>query len=122
VSDAPGRADRLAAAVLVCGLVREPATTAMESAAEAGLLTPAEWEAWRSLDDEDIRIAHACLEAEYGRRLRQWRALDDFLAAWETGVGDGRERIESMPPEEAHRFMLAAYELGWTLPFPEDRE
>jgi hypothetical protein len=74
------RADRLGAAVLLLGLVRQPAVEAVDAAAEVDLLTADEWDAWRSADETDLRIAHACLVAQYEQRAREWAALELVLA------------------------------------------
>ncbi len=69
------RAERLGAAMRLFGLVREPAEAALEATTQLPLLTADEWEAWRATDDEDVRLAHACLNAELELRERQWQAL-----------------------------------------------
>lgn len=73
------RAERLGAAMLLFGLVREPATAALEANADLALLAAGEWEAWREADDEDVRLAHACLSTEFELRERQWRTLEFLL-------------------------------------------
>lgn len=73
------RAERLGATMLLFGIVREPATDALER--EPPLLTEDELEAWRATDDEDVRLAHACLNAEFELRDRQWQALEFLLYA-----------------------------------------
>jgi hypothetical protein len=120
-ADAEDRAGRLGAAMLLLGLVREPAAAAVEALQDTPLLTAEEWEAWRSLDAEDRALALACLNAEYELRDRQWSALEAFGAAYAAGRGDGfDERIKTMPAEEARRILIAAYDLGWHFPMPEE--
>lgn len=108
------RADRLGATMLLLGIVREPAEAAVQRAAEFPCLTPDEWEAWRETDDEDFRLAHACLNAEFEHRARQFDALERFGTAYAAGTGDSyAERVASMPAEEARASLLAAVDLGW---------
>ncbi len=97
--DAAERADRLGATLLILGLVREPAVSALHGLEDTPLLTVEEWEAWRSADAADLVLAHACLNAEYELRERQWNALERFGAA--RAAGDSLAAA------------VAAVDLGW---------
>ncbi len=125
------RAERLGAAMLLFGLVREPATAALRAAGDLPLVTDDAWAAWRSADDEDVRLAHACLRTEFELRDRQWQALEFLLyvrtapeaslpAAPSTPPGGGAARggSEPEPPDlvvlpRAHVVAVAELALGW---------
>ncbi len=66
------RAERLGVTMLLFGLVREPARDALQGSKDTELLTHDEFEAWRSSDDEDLRLGQACIEAEFELREHQW--------------------------------------------------
>lgn len=118
--DAPPRASRLGAALLICGLVREPAVDAVVGASVTGLLTSTEWDAWRAGDETDRRLALACLEVEYGLRDQQWAALAALGDAWAAGTGPTPEdRIATMPAEAARSALQAVYALGWNFRAPD---
>lgn len=115
------RADRLGASLRLFGLVREPGHAAVEAAAVMPLLSAEEWEAWRETDDDDRALALACLNVEFELRERQWRALEEFGAAYSAGQGaTAEERIKTMPADDARRALLAAFNLGWQHPPIED--
>lgn len=100
------RADRLGAAMLVLGLVHEPATAAVAALEEVPLLTDDQWEAWRDLDNADLALTHECLRAQFETRAREWEALERFLAAW---------------PHDPITAAQAALDLGWGWMPDEDR-
>ncbi|WP_445151136.1 hypothetical protein [Baekduia sp. Peel2402] len=79
------RAARLEAAILVCGLVHEPAEAALLALEDVPLLTVEQWDAWRALDSEDVALLAACLDAEFALRAREWAALDRLGAALAMG-------------------------------------
>jgi len=140
------RADRLGAAVLLLGLVRQPAVEAVDAAAEVGVLTIEQWDAWRSADETDLHIAHACLVAQYEQRAREFAALELVLAdrtrtlapagapaangpAGPNGSGTGSGYV-TVPAEEweaaqrdaaywAGAVVDAERTLGWDRPAPE---
>lgn len=121
--DVADRADRLGAALLVLGLVREPGTEALEASAEIQLLTADEWDSWRNLDDDDIALVHACLNVEFELRSRGFAALQRFGAAWSTSAGaTPEEHIASISADAARETLAATFALGWNYPVPAEGE
>ena len=117
------RADRLGAAMLTLGLVREPAESALQALEDTPLLTGDEWDAWRALEPDDIALVHACLIAGFELRDRQWSALEAIGTAFAAGEGDTpEERIATMPADDSRRALLATYALGWNFPAPQGWE
>lgn len=104
--DTAERADRLGAVLLILGLVRQPAAAALHGLEDTPLLTSDEWAAWRSADAADLVLAHACLNAEYELRERQWTALERFGAA--RAAGDELAAA------------AAAHDLGWHHKLPNE--
>lgn len=122
------RAERLAAALLIFGLVDEPPADALAALESCPLLTPAEIEAWRDADEQDAALMRACLELEHELRDAQWAALAVLdLALHGPPV---ETRIEAGPPggngpscdapcpdlvrvERADLARMASFVLGW---------
>ena len=73
------RAERLSAALMLFGLVRESRTDALAAVEDLPMLSAAEWEAWRAGDDEDVALALACINAEFELREAEWRCLEFLL-------------------------------------------
>lgn len=59
MADVIEHADRLGAALLILGLVCEPAVSALYALEDTPLLTKEEWEAWRSMGSADLLLARA---------------------------------------------------------------
>ena len=119
--DAESRAERLGAAMLVCGLVHEPACQAVEATAQLDLLTDEQWEAWHALDGEDGRLAQACLALEFERRNQEWASLLLYLEMWSRGSGTSfDERLASLDPFSRAMALSCYVELGWHLERPGD--
>jgi hypothetical protein len=97
------RADRLGAAILVCGLVREPADAAIRALEDLPLLDGEQWEAYRDLDHEDVALLRACLEVEFEIRDREWEALDRLGASLALGGGFAADMLA----------LSALIDLGW---------
>ena len=65
-----GRRESTGSAPRCCysGSCASPPSRRSTRTAQAGLLTVEEWDAWRSADETDLHIAHACLVAQYEQR------------------------------------------------------
>lgn len=125
------RAERLGVTMLLFGLVREPARDALQGSKDTELLTHEEVEAWRSSDDEDLRLGQACIEAEFELRDHQWQALEllDYAyneppssgsgtagagAAGQSRAGAAGEGADLVPVRRADLARLARFALGWS--------
>lgn len=124
------RAERLGVTMLLFGLVREPARDALQGSKDTELLTHEEVEAWRSSDDEDLRLGQACIEAEFELREHQWQALELLDYAYNeppsseaprSGVAvagaAGQSRAgaaDLVPVRRADLARLARFALGWS--------
>jgi len=70
---------------------------------------------------DEFDLAWSCAEVAQDLRERQWRALEEFGAAYSAGAGaTAEERIKTMPADDARRALLAAFSLGWQHPAIED--
>jgi len=136
-AEAEARAATLGSAMLIFGLVREPAREALDALEDVPLLTAEEWEAWREGDDEDLRITRACLDAEYELRANQWIALDMLGVALSppspaergydpAGAAEQPDGApQGLPPgrvwvERRELAALASAILGWDTTAPEE--
>jgi hypothetical protein len=120
------RAERLGVTMLLFGLVREPARDALQGSKDTELLTHEEVEAWRSSDDEDLRLGQACIEAEFELRDHQWQALELLDYAYNeppsseaprSGAGAAYaagDRADLVPVRRADLARLARFALGWS--------
>lgn len=123
------RADRLGAAMLLFGLVGEPAADALTR--QPPLLTRDEWAAWRATDDDDVALARACLTAEHELREVGWGWLEFLLhvqsapdaaaAPVSAGAASATDAAESMVLiPRAQAVAVAIQALGWHLPPPPE--
>lgn len=131
------RADRLAAAILLFGIVREPAYESVdhEQNTDTPLLTERQWEEWNACDEDDDHLAAICLREQHAHRAREWQALEFLLhvrsapnVATPPPVPPGRagdaageaDALVTVPRAQA--VAVASCALGWHLSPPEGGE